>query len=181
MPGAVAPTVLAEGGSTGPMAWSADGSMLAHGVPDVSGDGYDDTRIIDVATGRVVHYVDDVYARFVDWQPCPDGPCEVWGDVSTRLSVAGVARRRKVVASGTLDPAPGAAARVELVLQRRTSAGGSWRRVDSVRVIARHGEFTREFGRPKATRCRVTATYEVSVPVSPDRSRFPRDTDVFRC
>ena len=73
--------VVMAGGSTGPMAWSDDGTMLAHGGPDVSGDFYEDTRIVDMTTGTVVSHVEDVYAGFADWQPCPDGPCEVWGDV----------------------------------------------------------------------------------------------------
>ena len=180
-PGAASSSELAEGGSTGPLAWSADGSMLAHGTGDVSGDGYADTRVLDSTSGAVIDHIEGVIAEFADWQPCPSGTCQTWGEVVTRLSVDGVARRRKVIVSGALDPAPSRAASVSVVLHKRTRAGAAWRRVTSVSIPVEDGRYRRALSRPDGVQCRAKATYFVVGPVSPDRASYPRDTAVFAC
>ena len=137
------------------------------------GDGYADTRVLDSTSGAVIDHIEGVIAEFADWQPCPSGTCQTWGEVVTRLSVDGVARRRKVIVSGALDPAPSRAASVSVVLHKRTRAGAAWRRVTTVSIPVEDGRYRRALSRPDGVQCRAKATYFVVGPVSPDRPATP--------
>lgn len=159
------------------MAWSYDGTYLAYGIYDTSGDFYDETEVIDADTGSRVALVEGVIAPFVDWLPCPGGTCQVWQDVYTPpvpiMNITGRVKGGKVVVSGELFRVP-EVADVSLTLQKRLRAGSAWRKVTTVHVQAVEGLFKRSFPQPKAVQCRVRGVYD-------DGTSRAVDAAVLRC
>jgi WD40 repeat protein len=175
--GALAADQLTDAFPQHQLAWSVDGSHLAYGIYDTSGDFYDETEIVDAETGARVGLVEDVIAPFVDWLPCPGGTCQVWQDVYTPpqpfMNIKGVVKRGKVVVSGELGRVP-EVAEVRITLQKRARARAPWRKVTTVQVQAVEGIFKRSFAQPRAVQCRVRGVYE-------DGVARAEDTAVFRC
>ena len=175
--GALVASKLVESGAQNQLAWSHDGEHLAYGIFDTSGDFYNDTEIVDADTGAVVQVVEGIIAPFTDWLPCPDGECQVWQNVydppDPFVNVAGVARRDKVIVSGSMGHVP-EVTNVTVTLDRRRRSGAAWRRVTSVQVRAVEGMFRRSFPRPTGVQCRARAVYT-------DGTATATDTDVFSC
>lgn len=160
--GALSATPLRSAAVEDQLAWSGDGSMLAYGVHDTSGDGYDETEVIDAGTGVRLQLVAGVVAPFVDWLPCPGGTCPVWQDVFVppvpTLTIHGRARGEKVVATGEMFRVP-VETTVRVTLFRRPRAGSPWRKVAAARVPAVEGLFKKSFARPPGVQCKVTGAY----------------------
>lgn len=175
--GALAADELVEAAPQGQLAWSDDGQRLAYGVYDTSGDFYDETVVVDADTGSQRGVVEGVIAPFVDWLPCPTGTCQVWQRVYVApkpfMNIRGVAKRKKVVASGEMGNVP-EVTDVSVTLSKRTRPGARWRKVTTVEVQAVEGLFRRAFPRPKAVQCRVKGVYD-------NGSARAVDTSVFSC
>lgn len=144
------------------LAWSHDGERLAFGIPDTTGDFYDETLVVDADTGAALTTIEHVIAPFVDWLPCPTGTCQVWQNVYVPLqpfmNIRGKAKGPKVIASGELGHVP-EVTDVRVTLQKRARPGARWRKVTTVEVRAVEGLFRKSFPRPNATQCRVVGVY----------------------
>ena len=142
--------------------WSADGSTIL--FQDDDGSGAYSATISAGGSGR--KRLPDSVKRLIDWQPCPTGTCAEWGAgrIPTSLSVtavtSGVCTTRCVASAVSVRGSitPGFQAPIALSLQAKKK--GKWVTVTKTSVTSSAtGDFTKKFGKPGGSPCRLKASY----------------------